>query len=73
MKHIREIAVIFALIVAGIAFSEQAQEGSKKPQAQSAKKSECCANMKSRDGKKMSCCSSDSTCAKDAKSDAGKH
>ena len=73
MKPAREIAVLVTLVVAGIAFSGQAQEGSKKSPAQSAKKSECCANMKSRDGKKMSCCASDTACAKDAKTDAGKH
>jgi hypothetical protein len=73
MKHFREIAVILALVVAGIAFSEQAQEGSKKPLTEGAKKSECCAKMKTKSGEKMSCCSSDSACAKDAKSGAAKH
>jgi len=71
MKHIREIAVILVLVIAGVAFSQQAQEGSKKPAA--AKKSECCSKMKTKAGGKMSCCSSDSTGTKDGKSCCGKH
>jgi len=73
MKHIREIAVILVLVVAGVAFARQAKEDSKKPATESAKKSECCSKMKSKSGEKMSCCSSDSTCTKGGKSDSGKH
>ena len=71
MKHIKEIAFVLVLVIAGVAFSQQAQEVSKKPAA--AKKSECCAKMKTKDEGKMACCASDSTCAKDEKSSGGKH
>ncbi len=73
MKHIKEIAVILVFVIAGVAFSQQAQEGSKKSAAASAKKSECCSKMRSKGEGKMACCASDSTCAKDEKSGGGKH
>jgi hypothetical protein len=72
MKHIKEIAVILAFVIAGVAFSQQAQEGSKKSAA-SSKKSECCSKMKSKGEGKMGCCASDSTCTKDEKSGGEKH
>lgn len=73
MKHIKEIAVLLVFVIAGVAFSQQAQEGSKKSAAASSKKSECCSKMRSKGEGKMACCASDSTCAKDEKSGAGKH
>jgi hypothetical protein len=71
MKHSKEIAVILVFVIAGVAFSQQAQEGSKKPAA--SKKSECCSKMKTKGEGKMGCCASDSTCAKDEKSTGEKH
>ena len=71
MKHIKEIAVILVLVIAGVAFSQQAQDESKKGPA--AKKSECCSKMKSKPGGKMACCASDSTGMKGGKSCCGKH
>jgi len=50
MKHIKEIAVVLVLVIAGVAFSQQAQDESKKPAAHSDKKSECCAKMKTKAG-----------------------
>jgi hypothetical protein len=73
MKHMKEIAVILVFVIAGVAFSQQAQEGSKQSAAASAKKSECCSKMRSKGEGKMACCASDSTCAKDEKSGGGKH
>lgn len=72
MKHIKEIAIVLVLVIAGVAFSQQAQDESKKPAAHSDKKSECCAKMKTKAGGKMACCSSDSTCTKEGKSTSGK-
>jgi len=71
MKHIREIAVLVVLVIAGVAFSQQVQEGSKKPAA--ARKSECCSKMKTKGAGKTACCASDSTSAKDEKSAGEKH
>jgi hypothetical protein len=68
MKHIREVAVVLVLVIAGVAFSQQAQDESKKPAARSDKKSECCSKMKTKAGGKMAGCSSDSTCTKEGKS-----
>ncbi len=72
MKHFRQIAVVLVL-VAGVAFAQQAKDEAKKPAAKGAKKSECCSKMKMQAGGKMSCCSSDSSATKDGKSCCGKH
>jgi hypothetical protein len=73
MKHITKIAVVVAFVAAGVAFSAQVKDDAKKPAAKVVKKSECCANMKSKAGGKMSCCSSDSTAMKEGESGPGKH
>jgi hypothetical protein len=73
MKHLKTIALLLIIAVAGIAFAQRAQEETKKPATQGAKKTECCSKMKTKSGGKMSCCSSDSTCTKDAKTTVGKH
>jgi hypothetical protein len=72
MKHIKEITVMLVLVIAGVAFSQQAQDDSKKPASPSYKKSECCSKMKTKAGGKMACCPSDSTCTKEGKSTSGK-
>jgi len=72
MKHIREIAFTLVLVVAGVAFSQQAKDESKKPAAAPGKKCGCCAQMSTKSGGKMSCCASDSTGTKDEKPAGGK-
>jgi hypothetical protein len=73
MKHLKEIAVMLVLVIAGVAFSQQAMDESKKPATQAAKKPECCSKMKSKGEGKMACCSSDSAGTKEAKTSCGKH
>ena len=70
MKQIKATAVVLVLLIAGVAFAQQAQDGSKKP---AAKKSECSSKMKSNTRGKMACCASDSTGTKDGKSCCGNH
>lgn len=73
MKQLRTIALLLVIVAAGIAFARQPQEETKKPAARTAKKTECCSKMKANAGGKMSCCSPDSSCMKDAKAPGGKH
>lgn len=73
MKHVKKLLLILVVVAAGIAFAQKAQEDTRKPAAQGAKKTECCSKMKTKAGGKMSCCSPDSTCVKDAKTTGGKH